>query len=141
MLYPFPPDGFPSSNARFVGAFLATVGGVVVAAMPLLQGQAFGYTALCWLSFLVVLLPTLGIVSSHGHFTMCADRYAYMATMPFVPLLTATIHQVFFGENTKPKKKSKEDSNPRWGAKQIALAVFFPLSCTQRIGLMKSSLS
>ena len=58
VLYPFPPDGFPSSNVWFVGAFLATVGGAVIAAMPLFKGQALGYTALCWLSFLVV-IPVL----------------------------------------------------------------------------------
>jgi hypothetical protein len=109
LLYPFPAQGFAFENHIFLASFVTFTVFALFLMVEFLRNQIHSYPSLCFLSFLCLIFPTLGVVSSHGHFTLCADRYAYIATMPFVVLLAAGINDILHRITGAPHLAGKED--------------------------------
>jgi hypothetical protein len=112
LLYPFPAEGFTFGNTTFLATFGIVAAIALVLIAQFFAGRVHSYPSLCWLSFLCLIFPTLGILSSHGHFTLCADRYAYISTMPFVLLLAAGIDYALLlvaGDSSIERGKGKQD--------------------------------
>src|SRR5262249_36746423 len=82
-LYEFSPLLDP---ALFLGAGLAT-GALTLAAISRRRGFPAGLA--CWLAYLVILLPVVGLVKFGRH--SAADRYAYLACLPWALLAGAAL--------------------------------------------------
>lgn len=80
-LYVIQP-GFDPLTPRYV---LAAVGVLLVSLLSLRFLFRYPAPASCWLAYGVIVSPVLGLFQSGPQ--MAADRYSYLATIPFLPLL------------------------------------------------------
>eukprot|EP00935_MAST-01C_sp_MAST-1C-sp1_P001943 g1943.t1 len=85
-------------------------------------GVSYGFgCAVAWLSYLVLLLPTVGLVQ-HGSPILAADRYTYLADMVLVPAFAALCTAMeldlpLLDAVLNPFGSSKGDSSSKKGGK------------------------
>jgi tetratricopeptide (TPR) repeat protein len=87
--YPIPSD----MNWRAPRFLLSIIGTLAISAGLFLQRRRWPELLAAWLSYLVILAPTSGIVRISNQ--LAADRYSYIAMLGFVAVLAAGLCQLW----------------------------------------------
>jgi Flp pilus assembly protein TadD len=93
--YPLPHRS-DFSGATFVGCLVLVVS--LTSVLLIQRNRLPGLTA-SWLAYLVILTPNSGLVQIGNY--LVADRYSYLSTMVFVPVLAHTFLRLMTGSGRK----------------------------------------
>jgi tetratricopeptide (TPR) repeat protein len=121
-LYPLGPELDPS-EPRFGLALAAAL--AVTGALLLLRRRQPAWAA-AWFAYVVIVAPVLGVFQSGPQ--LVADRYSYLACLPFALLAGAGLRTVIERDVADHPRRS---ALLPWGAALLALAVLGPLTHAQ----------
>jgi len=116
VLYPATADNMGSLPTIQVVTSISVLAGITAAALCLYRTR---YVLTGWLSFLVVLLPVIGIVQFHQ--LVIADRFTYV---PFIGLFIVLV----WGVSDLAEKASLDQSIPAIAALGVAVVLTFASS-------------